>query len=56
MLAFAIAYVGFFILCAVSFAYAKPPAEPVPALLVGIPVGVVALIVVIFRVVHKNAS
>jgi hypothetical protein len=54
LLTFVAAYIGFFILCFVAYARSSN-AEPVPALLVGIPVGAVAAgIVVIVRLALRN--
>ena len=53
---FVVAYILFFVLCVLSFAYANPPREPVPALLVGIPVGLIAAVVAfIFSAVIRKS-
>jgi hypothetical protein len=54
LLTFVAAYIGFFILCLVPYS-SSSNAEPVPALLVGIPVGAVAAgIVLIVRLALRN--
>jgi hypothetical protein len=55
LMTFVAAYIGFFILCFVAYA-SSANAEPVPALLVGIPVGAIAAgIVVIVRLALRNS-
>ena len=57
LVTFVVAYVAFFFLCVLSYAYSNPPKEPVPALLVGIPVGLIAaLIAFIFSIVRRNST
>ncbi len=55
LIALVIGYVGFNIYCIVGFEIAKPPVEPVPSLIVGIPVAfVIATVAFIFSAVRNS--
>jgi hypothetical protein len=57
LLALVLGYIGFNILCVITFAYSKIPTEPVPSLIVGIPVGlVIAIVTFIFSAVLRSSS
>jgi uncharacterized membrane protein YjjP (DUF1212 family) len=54
-IAFVVGYIGFNILCVVTYAFSKPPTTPVPSLVVGVPVAfIVAGIAFIFSAVRNS--